>query len=358
MSKRLLIVTPSFPPEGSGAAQYYAELVAEVPEHLEVHLLTTWTGKEITGSSIHFHPALPSVVRSFFLIRILLLPLWTFFWILFFRLRKKIDVVQVHSSTAITLGVVFASITLGIPIVYDVQDMQAPLWLLRFGRKPKYLTVGEAVTQRIRDMGIAEARILEISSLVPSTLPKDLPRRESNQFIFVGSLLKKAKGLDVLIEAMRAIGKTNTACQLKIIGTGKDLKWLQKEIRTDLWLASHIKILGELSHDEVLREMARSQALILPSLSEAVPRVIIEAFSLGTPVIATRVGSVPKLIGDNERGVLIPTNDAQALEQAMYQMLRHDEVVSGMSDAARKYAQTMPSWADLRRKIYHFTLGV
>lgn len=70
---------------------------------------------------------------------------------------------------------------------------------------------------------------------------------------------------------------------------------------------------------ETLRRGAR--ALVLPSLCyENQPFSILETFALGKPVIASDLGGMRELVGDNERGILIPPGDAHALANAMLRM--------------------------------------
>ncbi len=60
-----------------------------------------------------------------------------------------------------------------------------------------------------------------------------------------------------------------------------------------------------------------SDALVLPSLTEGVPRVIIEAMVRATPVIGTRVGDIPEMLGEGSRGWLVPPSDSNALVEAI-----------------------------------------
>ena len=79
---------------------------------------------------------------------------------------------------------------------------------------------------------------------------------------------------------------------------------------------------GAVSYEMVAKEMQQANALILFSLSENMPCVVLEALCCGLPVIATRVGGVPEIL-DQSNGIMIDVRDEQALFQSMQQLM-HD----------------------------------
>jgi glycosyltransferase involved in cell wall biosynthesis len=86
----------------------------------------------------------------------------------------------------------------------------------------------------------------------------------------------------------------------------------------------------------VLREC---DVLVLPSLSDARPRCIIEAMSLGLPVIATSVGGIPTLVDDGATGLLVPAGDPQALARAIRRLADSPGLRSRLGRAGRARAE-------------------
>lgn len=128
--------------------------------------------------------------------------------------------------------------------------------------------------------------------------------------VFLGRLYP-AKGVHTLIESWRAWGQR--APKLELIGDGPDRSALAQKIKT-LGLEEKISLLGQLSFSEAQERLARSQLLILPSLCfEGFPMVICEAFALGVPVAASRLGSLPGIVTEGLNGVLFGPGDASQL---------------------------------------------
>jgi glycosyltransferase involved in cell wall biosynthesis len=82
--------------------------------------------------------------------------------------------------------------------------------------------------------------------------------------------------------------------------------------------------------------MARARALALPSYSEGLPRVVLEAMAAGTPVVATRVGGIPEVVEDGATGLLVEPGDHRALADRIAWLLEHEAEADAMAAAARR----------------------
>jgi glycosyltransferase involved in cell wall biosynthesis len=139
--------------------------------------------------------------------------------------------------------------------------------------------------------GLAEDLIyLKPNSLVPPTSAPLAIKDRPDQVAFVGRLSEE-KGIRILIEAWLKWG--DEAPLLKVIGGGPLFRELQEKTRT----STNIVLAGNLNSFEAKSEIARSKLLVVPSLwFEGLPIVVVEAFSYGTPLLVSRIGSLPMLV--------------------------------------------------------------
>ncbi|MCC6443329.1 MAG: glycosyltransferase family 4 protein [Armatimonadetes bacterium] len=159
------------------------------------------------------------------------------------------------------------------------------------------------------------------------------------QIAFVG-LVTPLKGIHFLIDAFAQIAEEYPSLQLLIIGKTGDEKYAEslKCQAAGSGLSERVLFKGALPPDEVAGYMAQSLALVLPSLSEGLGRVIIEAMTCATPVIGTQVGGIPDLIRDGETGFLAPPGSADALADRLRWLLAHPEDSLRMGQKAQEYA--------------------
>lgn len=153
---------------------------------------------------------------------------------------------------------------------------------------------------------------------------------------FVGRLAEE-KGIFTLLETMAVIKKEVPDAQLIIVGTGP-LEGQLKEKSTNLKLNSHVHFVGYKSNVfEVLKQM---DIFVLSSRTEGCPIVILEAMSVGLPVVATSVGGNPELVQDGETGILVPYNNPAKLARAIVYLLLNREKALKMGKKGHDIAFT------------------
>lgn len=124
-----------------------------------------------------------------------------------------------------------------------------------------------------------------------------------------------------LVHAMRILSNARTRCELVWVGDGA----LRAEIEKEIQRASPplpIKLVGWASSREVLQNMRRARALVLPSRAENIPSVIMEAFALCRPVVSTNVGGIGELVQAGVNGWLVPPSSPDAMAAALCQVLQ------------------------------------
>lgn len=137
------------------------------------------------------------------------------------------------------------------------------------------------------------------------------------RLLFVGRL-SAAKGLPLLIEAVRRVAARGTKIELTLIGDGPLRAEAERELAS---LGDGLRVLGWCGSDVVREEVLRARALVLPSLTEGLPVVIMEALALHRPVIAPQIAGIPELVADGVDGWLVPPGSVEALEGSIRALL-------------------------------------
>lgn len=134
--------------------------------------------------------------------------------------------------------------------------------------------------------------------------------------------LTEKKRIDNLIKAFSILHRDYTDIQLIIGGDGPCRKHLE-QLSVSLGVESNVKFIGMLSRNQVVEEMASSNAFVLSSDYETFGVVLVEALALGKPVIATRCGG-PESIVNEEVGCLVEKNNVEALYEGMKSIYEHE----------------------------------
>ena len=198
---------------------------------------------------------------------------------------------------------------------------------------------GEAVlvlakSRALRDVlvaqGVDAAKIVVDYNGVDTRTFRPRPRAEAcaqlgespdpRRILFVGSLLP-VKNVSVLLRAFaRLCQRWSGPLELALVGEGF-LRATLAEEAARLRVTERVRFLGARAHAEIALWLGASDLLCLPSLAEGVPNVVLEALSAGRPVVASAVGGIPEVHPGAMAGALVPSDDEQALAQALEQTL-------------------------------------
>jgi len=158
--------------------------------------------------------------------------------------------------------------------------------------------------------------------------------------LFVGRLHPQKGGV-FLLEGFRRISETDSDLHLLIVGKGPLEKDVLEFARTH-GLESRVHLAGRRS--DVPSLMRSASALVLPSLWEGMPNVVLEAMASGLPVIATSVDGTTELVEPGRTGWLCEPGSAAALARVMRQVLDRPEVAKGIALAAQQYVAERFTW--------------
>jgi glycosyltransferase involved in cell wall biosynthesis len=145
--------------------------------------------------------------------------------------------------------------------------------------------------------------------------PRPLPDRP--RALFVG-VLERYKNVDGLAAAWRRAAPRAPEAELQLVGAGT-LQPLVEQLVRDL--PAQTAWTARLTQREISRALDDSTALVLPSRSEGMGRVVVEAFCRGRAVVASRVGGIPDLVEDGRNGLLVHPGDLDALADALVRIL-------------------------------------
>ncbi len=207
----------------------------------------------------------------------------------------------------------------------------------------KILSVSEDLKLHIMNLGVPENKVHVVPNGVDTekfkSVGKEYARnllnlpQDKNIVLFVGAL-RKIKGVDYLIEAAKNFVDIDT--ELYMVGRDDGLgKSLEKRAR-ELKITNSIKYTGPVNHDDIPLWISASDILVLPSLSEGRPNVVLEALSCEVPVVATDVGGIPELMVDGETGYLVPAKNPVELAEKINKLLEDESKREKMGQFGRK----------------------
>ena len=261
------------------------------------------------------------------------------------RLRaRKVQIVHSFDFYSNVLGVPAARMA-GVPVVIasqrDLGNLRPPLQQ-RLQRAMLSLATHVLVNSRAIADRLAGSRAarsgrlsvihngVDLSRFGPAPGPV---RKEPGITVTVLANLRPEKGILQMVEAAAALRRAAPEVRVDIWGEGPLRTEVEARMQS-LALADCVRLRGSTrTPEDVLR---RSDIFVLPSLSEASSNVLLEAMATGLPVVATRIGGTPALVGD--AAVLVPPGDPAALAAALVDLARNPDLVNRLGAAARARA--------------------
>jgi glycosyltransferase involved in cell wall biosynthesis len=367
--KRILIFAAYFYPHVGG----YEKIVYELSRRLvqrdyEIDILTCNTERapvyeELDGIHIYRLPSWNALNSVYPIPK----PCPASFRILRRLLRKNYDVINTQTRFFITsfLGLIFAKLK-RIPLVHTehgtrhsivpskvidlisrAYDHSIGALIVKSARRNT--GVSEAACEFLRHLGATNIQLVHNGIDTTIFKKKDTNYRQklgiSNDAVvitFVGRLIY-AKGVQDLISAFAKIKDTAPNAKLLIVGDGPYRAELEKLAhQTDCH--SSILFLGQKNQAELIEILSAADIFVNPSYSEGLPTSVMEAASIGLPIIASDVGGTGEIIADYKTGILIKSANTGQLEQKLRELLTNTQLRKELGANARIFVNRKFDW--------------
>jgi len=199
-----------------------------------------------------------------------------------------------------------------------------------------YIAISQQIRSDLKELGIPENKVIYLPNGIDTELFHPTDSREDNLIIFVGRISPE-KGLHILLKALNHL---ETSIRLVVIGPFWDSNYYQdirKLAETEKTRGKHkIEFLGALDLKDVISWYQKASILVLPSFSEGLPVVVLEALSCETSVIATSVGGIPDIVKDLENGLLFPPGNPHKLAEEIQYLLNDRTLRDRLGREGRK----------------------
>lgn len=159
--------------------------------------------------------------------------------------------------------------------------------------------------------------------------------------------LSLEKGFDVLLEAFARAASVHPDFQLALIGDGPQGPALRAQV-TALGLVDRVHFAGYVEGAD--RALEHASAFVMSSFTEGLPVALLEAMQWKVPIVATRVGAIPLLLGEGSGGLLVPPRNVGALADALGSVMQADTSLRERVAAAYSAATTTYSSARMARE--------
>ncbi|MBP6860236.1 MAG: glycosyltransferase family 4 protein [Candidatus Pacebacteria bacterium] len=341
---RVCLATPLYPPESGGPATFAKALEKGLARH-------GWSGETVRFASVrHLPPLIRHTVYG-----------WHVFWV-----ARRSDLVLALDPVSTGFPALIAARLARRPFYLRVAgDYAWEQGTARYGVTDS-LDVFVAKRRypiRVRALKALQGFVAESAYriIVPSRYLArvvhlwDIPRRrihvaynaapelpaaktkspiDGAYLVSIGRLVKW-KGMRATIDAFASL--EDSSLTLVIVGDGPERETLEAHVK-EQGLEGRVRFVGQVSRDEVLGYLAHARGFILNTRYEGLSHLILEAFSLGTPVATTPVGGNPELVREGETGLIFSPDDVRGITESMREIMGNTKLTAKLSKAAKAHA--------------------
>lgn len=192
-------------------------------------------------------------------------------------------------------------------------------------------------------------------------LPPKIEGLASKRIILFVGHFGLRKGIFFVIRAMKKVKSEFPDAHLLCIGGTP--AWLGKNDYGQMLRAEAqrngveecVTLLDAVKNDELVEFYRHSEIFVLPTYYEAFPKVVVEAMACAKPVVATRTGGIPELVGEGQTGFLVPFGSPDAIAEKLVQLLGDENLRTAMGRRGRETVESQFTWhavAERTKRVY------
>lgn len=350
---RLVVATPLYPPDLGGPATYAYLLEQELPKRgIEVEMVKFGSVRHLPKLIRHlayFFKVLKALHSADAILALdpvsVGLPS-----ILAARIIRKTLFLKVGGDYAWEQGTQRFGISSSLDVFVCEHRIPLPVQILRLiqgyvaSRARRVIVPSKYLKNIVATWGVPEERIVVVYNGVQTEtegiLPEALGASSHPRIVTVGRLVPW-KGIPGLIDAVASLREEFPDISLTIVGDGPDRTTLEAHAYTNL--PDRVIFTGALSHADTLAVMKNTDVFVLNSTYEGLSHLLIEAASLGLPIVATSVGGNPEVVQEGVSGLLVPPGEPKLLAHAIMRICKdsalREKLEAGALESARSFSQ-------------------
>ena len=266
------------------------------------------------------------------------------------------DILITHGYKSNLLGRIAAR-RVGIPIIavsrgWTGENMKVRVYerLDRFALRymNAVVAVSEGQAEKVRQAGVAPKKLWAIRNAArlhafrsPAFEFRERLRQlagagGNEKIVLAAGRLSPEKGFAVLVDAAAVVIKSGEKCRFVLFGEGVERRALEQRIH-EAGLDGQFTLAG--FRDDLDHWLPWADVVVLPSFTEGLPNVALEASAAGIPVVATAVGGTPEVVRDARTGFLVPSGNASSMAARILELCRDDDMRRRLGAAGKQLMQ-------------------
>lgn len=204
-----------------------------------------------------------------------------------------------------------------------------------FGMIDCFIALTEFAAGKLLESGLTtQDKIFVLGNFLHDPLPETGSFEKREPYVVYLGRLSPEKGVQILLEAVDGLPNL----KVKVAGDGPQAAALWEMTRKRG--LHHVELLGQVTGEAKWQLLRGARAAIIPSISyENFPFAVLESLVVGTPVVASNLGSLPYIVQDGQNGLLFRPGDAQDLQEKLAWLVAHPEEALDMGCCARQMVE-------------------